>query len=428
MLLGEILRVALQSIRANIIRSCLTMLGIIIGVAAVITMLAAGSGAQQQIEDQIDALGANVLNITAETWFLRGVARDALTLEVEDVWALREHAQYLDAVVPTLEDRGQITYDGRNSNTRLVGTTADYADIFNYDVQYGRMFTEAEDQARQRVAVAGSAIPQYLGIDNPPDLLGQRVFMRGIPFTVVGILKEIGGSFNNPGSTDHTAGANSRNPGVRLGGPGGHQRSRGSGCAAGNRHGGRGNACFAPNTRSFPVSPTISQSTTASSSSKPARRRNRRLPCCWPASPASACWVGGIGIMNIMLVSVTERTREIGVRMALGATRLNIMTQFLIEAVALCLLGGALGVAAGAGMATLLSRTAGWAVYISPESILLAVAFSLGVGLFFGLLPARRAAALESHRGLALRIALRFLPIVPLLARTALCIGASGSL
>ena len=112
MLLGEILRVALQSIRANIIRSCLTMLGIIIGVAAVITMLAAGSGAQQQIEEQIDALGANVLNITAETWFLRGVARDALTLEVEDVWALREHAQHLDAVVPTLEDRGQITYDG----------------------------------------------------------------------------------------------------------------------------------------------------------------------------------------------------------------------------------------------------------------------------------------------------------------------------
>ena len=394
MLLGEILRVALQSIRANIIRSCLTMLGIIIGVAAVITMLAAGSGAQQQIEDQIDALGANVLNITAETWFLRGVARDALTLEVEDVWALREHAQYLDAVVPTLEDRGQITYDGRNSNTRLVGTTADYADIFNYDVQYGRMFTEAEDQARQRVAVAGSAIPQYLGIDNPPDLLGQRVFMRGIPFTVVGILKEIGGSFNNP---DQQIILPVRTAETRVFGSEDLEDI------------------------SVRVVPDVPLETAMVDVERVLRAEHKILPG-FPndfaiydrkqfletreeaqqtftmllASIAGvSLLVGGIGIMNIMLVSVTERTREIGVRMALGATRLNIMTQFLIEAVALCLLGGALGVAAGAGMATLLSRTAGWAVYISPESILLAVAFSLGVGLFFGLLPARRAAALD---------------------------------
>ena len=172
MLIGEILRVALQSIRANLVRSCLTMLGIIIGVAAVITMLAAGSGAQQQIEAQIDALGANVLNITSETWFLRGVARDQLTLEVEDVWALREQARYLDAVVPKLEDRGQINYDGRNINARLIGTTAEFADIFNYGLQYGRMFTDAEDEARQRLAVVGAAIPQYLEVDNPADLAG----------------------------------------------------------------------------------------------------------------------------------------------------------------------------------------------------------------------------------------------------------------
>ena len=394
MLLGEILRVALQSIRANIVRSCLTMLGIIIGVAAVITMLAAGSGAQQQIEEQIDALGANVLNITAETWFLRGVARDALTLDVEDVWALREHAEYLDAVVPTLEDRGQITYDGQNSNVRLVGTTADFADIFNYDVQYGRMFTEAEDLARQRVAVAGAEIPQYLGIENPPDLLGQRIFMRGIPFTVVGILEEIGGNYNNP---DQQVILPVRTAESRVFGSEDLEDI------------------------SVRVVPDVSLETAMVDVERVLRAEHRILPG-FPndfaiydrkqfletreeaqqtftmllASIAGvSLLVGGIGIMNIMLVSVTERTREIGIRMALGATRFNIMSQFLIEAVALCLLGGALGVGAGAGMAVLMSRTAGWAVYISPESILLAVAFSLGVGLFFGLLPARRAAALD---------------------------------
>ena len=394
MLIGEILRVALQSIRANFVRSCLTMLGIVIGVAAVITMLAAGSGAQQQIEDQIDALGANVLNITAETWFLRGVARDALTLDVEDVWALREQAQYLDAVVPTLEDRGQITFDGRNSNVRLVGTTADFADIFNYGVQYGRMFTEAEDQARQRVAVAGAEIPQYLGIENPPDLLGQRIYMRGIPFTVVGILAEIGGSSNNP---DQQVILPVRTAESRVFGSEDLEDI------------------------SVRVVPDVSLETAMVDVERVLRAEHKILPG-FPndfaiydrkqfletreeaqqtftmllASIAGvSLLVGGIGIMNIMLVSVTERTREIGIRMALGATRFNIMSQFMIEAVALCLLGGALGVGAGAGMAVLMSRTAGWAVYISPESIVLAVAFSLGVGLFFGLLPARRAAALD---------------------------------
>ena len=384
MLLGEILRVALQSIRANIIRSCLTMLGIIIGVAAVITMLAAGSGAQQQIEEQIDALGANVLNITAETWFLRGVARDALTLEVEDVWALREHAHYLDAVVPTLEDRGQITYKGRNTNTRLVGTTAEYTDIFNYDVRYGRMFTEAEDQARQRVAVAGASIPQYLDMDNPADLLGERVFVRGIPFTVVGVLEEVGGDFNSP---DQQFFLPVRTAETRVFGSEDLEDI------------------------SVRVVPDVPLETAMVDVERVLRAEHRILPGMpndfaiydrkqfletrEQAQHGEGLLVGGIGIMNIMLVSVTERTREIGIRMALGATRFNIMTQFLIEAVALCLLGGALGVAAGAGMAVLMSRTAGWAVYVSPESILLAVAFSLGVGLFFGLLPARRAAALD---------------------------------
>ena len=147
MLLGEVLRVALQSIRANLFRACLTMLGIIIGVAAVITMLAAGSGAQQRIEEQLDALGANLLNITADRpFFLRGVARAQLTLEVEDVTALQEKSQYLDTVVPTLEGRNQVKYGNKNINVRVLGTTQEYPNIFNYRVATGRMFTAEEDE------------------------------------------------------------------------------------------------------------------------------------------------------------------------------------------------------------------------------------------------------------------------------------------
>ena len=172
MLFGETLRVAQQSIRANLFRAALTMLCIVIGVAAVITMLAAGSGAQRAVEEQIEALGANVLSISAQSWFLRGVSRQQLTLEVEDVWALEEKSKYIDLVVPSLEDRGQI--------------------------EYGEMFTRADDESKQRVAVLGGAIPQQLELDDPGEIVGQQVAIRGVPFTIIGVLAEVGSSRNIP--------------------------------------------------------------------------------------------------------------------------------------------------------------------------------------------------------------------------------------
>jgi len=394
MLIGEILRVAFQSIRANFFRACLTMLGIIIGVAAVITMLAAGAGAQQRIEDQIDALGANLLNITAENFFMRGVAREQLTLEVEDVRALQERSQYLDAVVPLLEDRNQIKYGNQNLSVRLVGTTLEYIDIYNYSIAYGRMFTQEEDDSRQRVAVLGGAIPRSLEIEDPTTLLGEQILIRAVPFQVIGILEESGGDYSSP---DQRVFLPLRTAETRVMGSEDLEDI---------------NVRVIPDVPLEHAMVDIERVLRAQHKIPPGqpndfaiydrkqfletREEAQQTFTILLASIAGvSLLVGGIGIMNIMLVSVTERTREIGVRMALGATRFNILLQFLIESMSLCLLGGLLGIGLGIGMATLLSRTAGWAVHVSSESIILSFAFSIGVGLFFGLLPARRAARLD---------------------------------
>ncbi|MGI9259894.1 MAG: ABC transporter permease [Gammaproteobacteria bacterium] len=394
MLFGETLRVALQSIKANLFRAILTMLGIVIGVAAVITMLAAGSGAQRAVEDQIEALGANVLNITASSWFLRGVSREQLTLEVEDVWSLEDNSKYIDLVVPRLEDRGQVKYGNRNLNARLVGTTDGYTEMFNYSVEYGEMFTRADDESKQRVAVFGGALPAQLEVEDPQELIGQQIAIRGVPFTIIGILAEVGSDRNSP---DERILLPLRTAEARV----------------------LGSEDL--DDISVRVVDGIPLEIAMVDIERVLRTEHRILPgqsndfaiydqkqflevreqatqtftYLLAAIAGVSLVVGGIGIMNIMLVSVTERTREIGVRMALGATRVNIMLQFLIESMVLCLMGGIAGVLAGWGLAVMLSRTAGWAVYVSPESVIVAVAFSIGVGLFFGLLPARRAANLD---------------------------------
>ncbi len=394
MLLGETLRVAMQSIRANLFRAMLTMLGIVIGVAAVITMLAAGAGAQKNIEDQIDALGANLLSISAQSWFLRGISRQQLTLEVEDVWALEDNTKYIDLVVPRLEDRGQIKYGNRNLNARLVGTTDGYTEMYGYEMAAGEMFTRADDENKRRVAVFGGVLPQQLEIENPEELIGQQVAIRGVPFTVIGVLEEVGSDRNSPdervllplrtaesrvlGSEDLDDISVRVVEGVPL-----EVAMVDIERVLRTEHRilpGQANDFAIYDQKQFLETREAAQQT---------------FTFLLASIAGVSLLVGGIGIMNIMLVSVTERTREIGVRMALGATRVNILLQFLIESMVLCLLGGIAGVLAGWGLAVLLSRTAGWAVYVSPESVMLAFAFSLGVGLFFGIMPARRAANLD---------------------------------
>jgi putative ABC transport system permease protein len=396
MLLGETVSVALQSIRANLLRSVLTMLGIIIGVGAVITMVALGSGAQKAVQDRIAALGANVFTVFAGQARQGGVRiTDRTILSTDDYEALRRDARLLKAVVPEMQQSLQIKYGNQNSNVNVVGTTSNYTDVRNYTIPYGRMFTPGEDEARQRYAVLGASVPRMLG-GNPAGMIHQTLFIRGIPFEVIGVLSEKGsaGGFGNPDEQILIPLQTAR------------YRVFGS-----NR------------VRSFAVE--VADSVPIEQGMVDLERVLRREHKIRPGGEndftirnqqdvlatqqqatqvfttllasiaAVSLVVGGIGIMNIMLVSVTERTREIGVRKALGATRLNILMQFLIEALTLCLLGGVLGILLGIGTAILLSKVMQWNTLISPMAVGIAFLFSAAVGLFFGIWPARRASRLD---------------------------------
>jgi putative ABC transport system permease protein len=396
MLVGETVAVALQSIRANMLRSMLTMLGIIIGVGAVITMVALGNGAQKAVQDRIAALGANVLTVTAGQAMFGGIRiTDRTILSTDDYDALLRDAHLLKAVVPEMQQSLQVKYGNQNSNLNIVGTTANYTTVKNYTVPYGRMFTEGEDQARQRYAVLGASVPRMLG-GNPAGMIHQTLLIRGIPFEIIGVLSEKGsaGGFGNPDEQILIPLETAR------------YRVFGS-----NR------------LRSFSVQ--VKDSVPVEQGMVDLERVLRREHKIRPGGEndftirnqqdvlatqeqatqvftsllasiaAVSLLVGGIGIMNIMLVSVTERTREIGVRKALGATRVNILMQFLIEALTLCLLGGVLGILLGIATAIVLSKVMQWNTLISPMAVAIAFLFSAAVGLFFGLWPARRASRLD---------------------------------
>ncbi len=396
MLVGETIAVAFQSIRANKLRAGLTMLGIIIGVAAVITMVALGSGAQKAIEDRIAALGANILTVFPGQGFRGGIAfNDKTAITTDDYEALRRDAKLLKAVVPELQSNQQIQFGSQNINTAVLGTTAQYVPMHNYTIPYGRMFTDGDEQARQRYAVLGASVPEMLG-GNPAAMIHQTMLVRGVPFEIIGVLSSKGssGSFSNP---DEQILIPLQTAQFRINGT---KRIR---------------------SLSVQVSDGVPVQQGMVDMERVLRREHKIRPgadndfqvrnqqdflatqqqatqvftSLLASIAAVSLIVGGIGIMNIMLVSVTERTREIGVRKALGATRMNIMLQFLIEALVLCLTGGVIGILLGTGAAVMLSRLAHWNVLVSLTSIFVAFAFSAIIGLFFGIWPARRAASLD---------------------------------
>ncbi len=399
MILGETMGVALDALRANKLRSLLTMLGIVIGVAAVIAMVALGRGAQQSVNDRIASLGTTLLTVMpgqARGPGMIASASDRAALTLDDANALEERAEHIRAVQPEMSRQLQVQFESKNTNTTVVGSTANYLEVRKFNLAFGRMFTSSENTARRRVAVLGAQVLEDLGVASASALLDSEIRIGGIRFLVVGVLasKGQGGGFMNPDDQVLIPIQTAR---YRLIGS---DRLRSI-------------SVVSPSEDEIPV--------TMAEIEKILRREHRRtgtqendfsirnqadflstlgettkvFTYLLAGIAAVSLLVGGIGIMNIMLVSVTERTREIGVRKALGATKGNILLQFLIEAMVLCLMGGAIGIGVGTGTAALLRLAFSWHTSVGPSSVLVAFVFSAAVGIVFGVWPARRAAALD---------------------------------
>jgi len=398
MLIGETIRVALAALRANKMRSLLTMLGIVIGVSAVIAVVALGRGAQQAVNDRISSLGTTLLTISPGQARTGGVMTfDVRTrLLMEDADALVARGTDIGAVQPEISSNLQVQYLNKNAGTQVVGTTSNYPDIRRYEIAAGRFFTNAEDLGRQRLAVVGPTVVSNLGLQTPEALIGENIRIRGIQFTVVGVYKSKGQAspFNNPDDQILIPIQTAR---FRVMG---NNRLRSiSVLALSEAQIPEAMADIQKILRREhklrPDKPDDFQIRNQADFLNTLGETTQVFSMLLAGIAAVSLLVGGIGIMNIMLVSVTERTREIGIRKALGATKLNILFQFLIEAVVLCLVGGSIGIAVGAGGAMVFTKVLGWTTSVGASSVGMAFGFSALVGVVFGVYPARRAAGLD---------------------------------
>lgn len=393
----EILSIAFDALIRNKMRSALTMLGIIIGVAAVIAMIAVGRGAQVSVEAQISSLGTNVLMVFPGTTTRGGVmsgAGTATTLTEDDAHAVKELVPAVAYVSPILRSAGQAVFGNVNWGTSIQGGSVDYFAIRDWPLQSGEYFADADVRAATKVCLLGQTVAQQLFGD--ADAVGQTIRIRNIPFRVIGTLRPKGQNVMGQDQDDiiivpYTT-LQKRILGVtRTWGFMVSAVSKGRMLEAeeGVRQLLRLRHRIAPgDDDDFTIRSQTDIAEAASSTS--------RIMTILLGSIASVSLiVGGIGIMNIMLVSVTERTREIGVRMSIGARRKDILLQFLMEAIALSLLGGMLGVLLGLAGSSLVSQLAGWPTFVSAGSVVLAVFFSMAVGVFFGFYPASKAAALN---------------------------------
>jgi putative ABC transport system permease protein len=399
---SEALRAAFQAILANALRSILTMLGIIIGVAAVIAMVAIGSGARARVNDQIRSLGANLAVISAGNVQMGGVrlgAGAASSLTDEDARAIKREIDGVEAAAPFIRAQAQAIYQGANWSTGIQAVDNDFFAAREWDVSSGRLFDPEELRRGEIVAILGQTVATTLfGTDDPID---QVVRVRNTPFRIIGVAAPKGQSAFGQDQDDVIFVPLETGRRRIMGRNYARDRSVASIFVKFSEESAMTNgieeirALLRQRHRlpeesedDFTVRNLTEIANTATASA-------RTLSFLLAAVAAVSLLVGGIGIMNIMLVSVTERTREIGLRLAVGARPRDVLAQFLIEATTLAALGGAVGVALGLGIALTIASTAGWPMLVAPESILVAVGVSGLVGVFFGFYPARRAARLD---------------------------------
>jgi len=392
-------RIALHALGRNKLRSALTALGIIIGVGSLIALLAIGHGARAEVEKQVASLGENVIQVSAGSISKSAVKMglgSSGALTVEDADALKEEIPDAIAVSPEVRTKAQVVSGNRNWATEIYGNSPDYFSIRQWDPSAGEVFTDQDVRGAAKVAVIGQeAAEQLFGEDEDP--IGEIIRIRNVPFTVVGVLVAKGTSASGSDQDDGIIIPYTTALRHLIGKQTGLRRIYVQAASLEalpvvekkildllrQRH-----RLEAGSDEDFKVRSQIEIAEYAT-----ATARTMTLLLSLIASVSLV--VGGIGIMNIMLVSVTERTREIGIRMAIGAHRRDILRQFLMEAVTLSALGGLIGILLGTATAQLLTALAQWPTLISPDAVLLAFVFSAVVGIFFGYYPARKASRLD---------------------------------
>lgn len=393
--LRESSSVAFGAIIANKLRSFLTMLGIIIGVSALITVVAVGKGGERAVAERLQALGTNLLYVSpgsSRSGRVMASAGSSVKLTRRDIEAVLHQCEEIEAVVPEFSRSAQVKYGNRNWNTRITGTTPNYGEVRNVKTVAGRFFTAQEEGARARVCVIGSTVRENL-FEIGEDPVGKTLRISRMNFQILGVLETKGqsGGWMNPDDqvliplataqmrlfgVDHISNSTLKVADASLMDKAFYDVER----VLRKQHRLRDTQDNDFNIRNQADIISTFEST------------QKTITTMLTIVAIVSLLVGGIGIMNIMLVSVTERTREIGIRKAIGAKRHNILTQFLLEALALSITGGLIGIMVGVGLTRLVTNLMGWQTLISIPSIMVSVIFAATVGIIFGLYPAWRAA------------------------------------
>jgi putative ABC transport system permease protein len=392
-----LLLVSLRALRRNSMRSLLTAFGVVIGVAAVISTVSIGSGARYEVEEQVTRLGQNVILVFPGSISLGGISTGGgtiNTLTADDAVAIQEEIPEIVAASPEVRSQRQVSYGNRNWFTRIYGQSADYLQIRQWPLESGRMFDEEDVVRARKVAVVGETIVEELFEGTDP--VGETIRVSGMPLEIIGVLGRKGMSLM--GSVQDDIIVVPYSTAFRY--------------ISGRSHAMVINTqVYSPELmevaqqkitdllrerhRLAPNQPDDFTVQTQEEVAQTATETSRIMTFLLGSIAGISLLVGGIGIMNIMLVSVTERTREIGIRIANGARNRDILRQFLVEAMLLSSLGGVLGIVLGLGVSHALASYADWPVYVSPDAMMYAFVFSAAVGIFFGFYPARKAARLD---------------------------------